>query len=289
MYTTQAQVNEYKLLNGIFNQENSWLINQCTNQWYNKEQEQFCRCGKCSTCRKKALHALACRIYCEAKDAMTMMFITCTYETKHLPHRNGITSLDKKEVPKFIREVRHFLDGKKIRGQKIRADFKAEYDKYCKSGHNLKYLNAGEYGTKNTLRPHYHLVLFNLPVGLESKIEQIWFKGDCQIKNVAPGDEHGAVQYVIKYALKDGADSSFYKPQKRAAAQWNREQDKLAKEDPNYIPEYVEDGMTLIQRPFRTMTPSLGYNYIKKILTFLHSSCSSLNSSIVMLDRKSVV
>lgn len=60
-------------------------------------------------------------------------FLTCTYDEEHLP-----SELDKTHVPKLIRAIRKKYPHRTIR-----------------------YYACGEYG-ENTLRPHYHVLLFGM-------------------------------------------------------------------------------------------------------------------------------
>lgn len=71
----------------------------------------------------------------------------------------------------------------------------------------VRYFGCGEYGG-NTKRPHYHIILFNVPNSFYKKdpihrkeysmeIEKIWKKGSVDIGNV----ERGSVHYVTKYHL----------------------------------------------------------------------------------------
>lgn len=70
----------------------------------------------------------------------------------------------------------------------------------------IRYFAVGEYGGQ-TQRPHYHIILFNLPIewvridpfGKEfsEELEEIWKKGIVDIGKV----ENGSIHYVTKYHL----------------------------------------------------------------------------------------
>lgn len=65
----------------------------------------------------------------------TSWFITLTYDNEHCPE-----FLFKRPVQKFIKDIRN-------------------------AGYKVRYFAAGEYGSaENTHRPHYHLILYGLPI-----------------------------------------------------------------------------------------------------------------------------
>lgn len=92
-------------------------------------------CGKCLECRIQHARDWADRCVIEAKQYKYNYFVTLTYDDAHLPERN---SLNPKDLQLFLKRLR-----KRFKGVKIR------------------FLASGEYGS--SFRPHYHLILFNLP------------------------------------------------------------------------------------------------------------------------------
>ena len=94
-------------------------------------------CQKCLECRVQYARTWADRCVLEAKQYKYNYFVTLTYDDYFLPDRN---SLEPKDVQLFLKRLR-----KKFKGIKIRV------------------LYSGEYGDVSW-RPHYHLLLFNLPL-----------------------------------------------------------------------------------------------------------------------------
>lgn len=97
-------------------------------------------------------------------------FITLTYDDDHL------------ESPSLCRnDLKVFIDG-------VRREFGS-----------CRYFAVGEYGSK-TLRPHYHVVVFDTPGGpsYAKVFEKLWTKGFIQV-----GPAEGAVfNYVSGYVTK---------------------------------------------------------------------------------------
>lgn len=92
-------------------------------------------CGQCLECRLQQTRVWADRCVLEAKQWEHNYFVTLTYDDYHIPP-NG--SLVKRDYQLFLKKLRKIFPG-------------------------FRYLLSGEYGTQ-TLRPHYHLILFNLPL-----------------------------------------------------------------------------------------------------------------------------
>lgn len=89
-------------------------------------------CGKCLPCRMKQRRVWTHRIMLEAAQWRSNAFVTLTYADSHLP-QDGCVS---------VRAMQLFIKRLRSRGRTFRY--------YC----------VGEYG-EETLRPHYHLALFN--------------------------------------------------------------------------------------------------------------------------------
>lgn len=202
------------------------------NQWDNPSGRKFLEskyrrvqaipCGQCIECRLQYAREWATRVMLEKNFGYngrpypdgTCWFLTLTYEDEYLPeackvntetgeiHR-GI-SLRKSDVQKFIKRLRYYYSYMKI-----------------------KYITAGEYGSQ-TLRPHYHLIIFGLPleqdqlkkVGMSplndpywkhEKLSQIWGKGHVTIGRVT----WESAAYVARYTLKKvkGRDKLWYQMQ----------------------------------------------------------------------------
>lgn len=143
-------------------------------------------CGKCPECRKRAISAWSFRLMQEDRVSTSSHFITLTYDTANVPiSRNGFMELSKRDIQLFFKRLRKALSSGRVAGSEV--------------GHKdhppLKYFAVGEYGGK-TLRPHYHLVLFNVDI---SFISPAWNLG-----HVHYGIVSGAsVGYTLKYMMKD--------------------------------------------------------------------------------------
>lgn len=104
-------------------------------------------CGQCLECRIQQTRQWADRCVLEAKKYKHNYFVTLTYDDEHLPP-NG--SLCLRDVQLFLKRLR-----RKFKKTKIRVVY------------------SGEYGDAS-LRPHYHLLLFNLPLRDCSNVFQMY-------------------------------------------------------------------------------------------------------------------
>lgn len=114
----------------------------------------------------------------EDKRSDSSLFITLTYDTKHVPiTRNGFLQLSKRDVQLFFKRLR------KAHG----------LAKGTNAG-SIRYYCVGEYGGR-TMRPHYHVIIFNAKLEL---IQPAW-----QLGSVHYGEVNGAsVGYTLKYMTK---------------------------------------------------------------------------------------
>lgn len=167
-------------------------------------------CGICPTCRMDQSKEWAMRCMMEASKYKHNWFITLTYDDGHKPRdeqkttSQGITYeddgtwngyLEKKDVSKFMKKLREHWERK-----------------YNHIG--IRFFAVGEYGGK-TQRPHYHAILFNLPIPAEELklikvtpngnclythplIEEIWENGLISLGEVTLE----SAAYVARYSLK---------------------------------------------------------------------------------------
>lgn len=99
-------------------------------------------CGKCVICREKKANEWACRAMCEAQTSMSIpYFVTLTYNNRNRPKEGVI----KKHVQDFLKR------------------FRINVERYCGFETNIRFYACSEYG-KQTKLPHYHLLIFNLPL-----------------------------------------------------------------------------------------------------------------------------
>lgn len=113
----------------------------------------------------------------EEKVSESAMFVTLTYDTLHVPiTKNGFMSLNKVDLQKFFKRLRK-LDGTR----------------------KIRYYAVGEYGGK-TLRPHYHLILFNAD---SYNVQKAWSLDNKAIGSCHFGNVSGAsIGYTLKYMMK---------------------------------------------------------------------------------------
>lgn len=176
-------------------------------------------CGRCPCCLASVSSEWQTRLKIEYDNALTAYFVTLTYDDASLPFvcstdsfgdKHYVQSVCKKHIQDFIKRLRYYFPNEEIR-----------------------YFCCSEYGP-TTLRPHYHLVLFNLPIFFDSSkkqivkitqiISKIWTHGGITIDPVTPG----RIAYVTKYIT--------------------------CKTD---LPEYFPP-------PFRLMSKGLGKSYLNK-------------------------
>lgn len=144
-------------------------------------------CGRCVGCKLNYAREWSIRCCLEASFYDSNYFLTLTYDDNNNPH-----NLIKDDLRNFIKKLRTYLS---------RAG-KPE----------IRFFACGEYGSQ-TLRPHFHLIVFNLVLDdlkylkrsktgydlYESKfLTNIWSKGfvqvgECTIKTAS---------YVARYCLK---------------------------------------------------------------------------------------
>lgn len=159
-------------------------------------------CGKCIGCRLDYSRSWADRMIAEASLYESNYFLTLTYDNEHLPEKkegSPIHSLNKRDAQLFMKRLRKALPDQKIRF-------------FC----------AGEYGP-NTMRPHFHLILFNCklddlkflrendlkqPYYVSETINRVWPYGFHIIANV----NWDTCAYVARYVVKKqkGEGSSVY-------------------------------------------------------------------------------
>lgn len=140
----------------------------------------FVPCGKCLPCRINRRREWTQRLLHESYYAQSAYFITLTYSEENVPlDENGNECVSKSDVQKFIQDLRN---------------------QYRNLNIKIRYFVGSEYGPQ-TGRPHYHAIIFNLPLDIlqpskdyikgmplikkgsmiNRKINDIWDKGYCTI------------------------------------------------------------------------------------------------------------
>lgn len=162
-------------------------------------------CGHCAECFKKRVRDWSIRLFNEAKYHEESYFITLTFDDRHLPSNR---SLSKKHIQKFIKRMRNYISN--VEGLDVK----------------FKYYAVGEYGEgkgeRLGLNPHYHLVVYSLPLVSLGKlsykfpdghehlsssgdklmwsefIEKMWPFGYTTVQEIS----FGSVSYVAGYVHK---------------------------------------------------------------------------------------
>lgn len=133
-------------------------------------------CGKCPSCMSRRASGWSFRLMQEYKAAKHAVFLTLTYDTKHIPiTRASYMSLKKRDLQLFFKRLR-------------KAHEKEQWED------KIKYYAVGEYGGK-TKRPHYHIILFNAKLEL---IQPAWNLGHIHYGQV----NEASVGYTLKYISK---------------------------------------------------------------------------------------
>lgn len=142
------------------------------------DREYSVPCGKCPQCTARRVSGWSFRLMEEEKVSTSAHFITLTYDTNHIHITpNGFMGLKKRDVQLFFKRLR-----------------KAHGKSLAFKGKRIKYYACGEYGGRS-MRPHYHIILFNAEIEL---IQSAW-----QLGQVHYGKVSGAsVGYTLKYISK---------------------------------------------------------------------------------------
>lgn len=119
---------------------------------------QVVKCGKCYACRYNKTQMWIDRIEMEQKGyPRSPVFVTLTYRDDSIPKNDsGDPILSLRHMQLFFKSLRKEL-----------------------SPHKIRYIYLGEYGGQ-TVRPHYHIILFGRPGGISdfrSLIQKHWHHG----------------------------------------------------------------------------------------------------------------
>lgn len=142
-------------------------------------------CGKCHACLSNKRKSWAFRIAQELKHSETALFLTFTYDDDHVIYGEFKPTLFKRDMQLFLKRLRKYITDKKIMSQRAQKP------------PQIKYFIVGEYGSE-TERPHYHGLLFNIPLQVHPFITDIWQKGFVHFGNV----EEASTLYTMKYIVQ---------------------------------------------------------------------------------------
>ena len=129
---------------------NHWYLSEDPYRYYNNDYIDV-PCGKCVGCRIDYSRNWALRCMLESQYHNATMFVTLTYADECVPHSCYTDSVSGEVKDILTLRPKDFGDFMK----RLRRYYKREYDK------ELRFFACGEYGS-NTLRPHYHAIIFGL-------------------------------------------------------------------------------------------------------------------------------
>lgn len=161
-------------------------------------------CGRCNECKARRISGWSFRLQKELLVSNSALFVTLTYDKPPLTTKNFM-NLEKVHLQNFFRYLRR--DGQKV-----------------------KYYACGEYGTA-TMRPHYHIILFNTTPEM---VEKHWSHGHVHFGTVTGA----SIGYCLKYMAK-----------------------------PSKIPLHHNDDRT---KEFALMSKKLGANYLTPAMKAWH-------------------
>lgn len=159
-------------------------------------------CGQCIGCRLQYSRDWATRCMLEAKEWENNHFITLTYNDMNIPLNTVIDTKTGEVIEKGTLKPDELT--------KFMKDLRRHYE-YHEKHKNIRFYACGEYGEKYE-RPHYHAIIFNLPINdlerhkktpegmlyTSKTIEKIWGKGYVVIAEV----NWNTAAYVARYMLK---------------------------------------------------------------------------------------
>lgn len=139
-------------------------------------------CGKCPTCLNNRRESWTIRLVEEYKNSESAIFITLTYNEKHLPiNHDNHPSVVKDDFQKFLKRLRR------------------------KTEKSIRYYAVAEYGTK-TARPHYHAIAFGLNSTDSDIVQASWYRAGEPMGHVHIGTVTDAsIKYVTKYHVNKGS------------------------------------------------------------------------------------
>lgn len=137
----------------------------------------------------------------EASQWTHNSFITLTYDDDHIP-KGGY--LVKKDLQDFIKRTRAAVERSKHKND---TSFTQSSETT-----SFRFFSCGEYGT-HTMRPHYHILLFNLNFGDKYKVakdyyesetlQKLWSKNGVPIGTHKIGEvTHKSAAYIARYSSK---------------------------------------------------------------------------------------
>lgn len=187
----------------------------CTKPFKKQDSEISFPCGKCLDCRKRRASSWGFRLSEQLKVSDTAYFLTLTYDSDHVPiTKKGRTTLDWGYYPISKKTGKP----SKTLSTDIQRFFKMI--RYKQANSDIKYYMAAEYGSTHHMRPHYHVIIFNLQLSTIIDLQEarralllpqqhlngkyqftspLWGRGHITLGTVT----HASVMYTLKYLSKN--------------------------------------------------------------------------------------
>lgn len=156
-------------------------------------------CGKCAHCMANKRNDWSVRLQKELQYSSSAVFVTLTYSDEYF-FDYMLKAPDFQAAYKYCKSVH----------KKDVQDFLKRF-RYYDGSPNIRYFAVGEYGEK-TLRPHYHLLLFNCDFShISENLSSSWQFGNFHIGEVNESSIHYVTGYVLtrKFRPSDDCDFSF--------------------------------------------------------------------------------
>lgn len=134
-------------------------------------------CGKCISCLQRRTSDWSVRLRQEYSNCTSAFFVTLTYDESSVPstriNNNVVNILCKRDLQLFLKRIRKAIEPDRVR-----------------------FFACGEYGP-TTLRPHYHMILFNFPSSksIYDVIKKKWPFGFVSVSSIKPAH----FDYIAKY------------------------------------------------------------------------------------------
>jgi len=176
-------------------------------------------CGKCLKCLLKRKAQWSFRLVEQKRVSFSSYFVTLTYNDKHLPMGDGVSSINKNDHKEFIKKLKEYEKPKNLEVRSYISKEELERKKIgIKDRGKLAYYGVSEYGDQFG-RSHWHYILFN--VRDINNIDRAWFTTvrNDQTGEYEPGEQKGnikidecninTIDYVLKYMVKDHSASDY--------------------------------------------------------------------------------
>lgn len=168
-------------------------------------------CGQCHECRLNRAREWANRCLFEMEYHKQSLFVTLTYDEKHIP-KNKVINPDGEVTTVATLNKKHLSDFMKY----LRQEYAKEHD------NKLRFFGCGEYGSK-THRPHYHVIIFGLELDAindltfrhtnfqgdrfytSKMIDKVWKKGLAVVSECTWESCCYTARYIMKKQLGKGA------------------------------------------------------------------------------------